>query len=94
MSDHEETSNSAVNSAMDAAVSAARAILDETRRVGSETELRVTLGDDFSLAGLHDAVLQGSGLPLPLVAVYVREELTGAHRNERASSAPQPRQVR
>ncbi|MFI6704744.1 DUF885 domain-containing protein [Streptomyces sp. NPDC050509] len=57
-------------------------------------ELRVTLGDDFSLVGFHDAVLRGSGLPLPLVAAHVRQELTRAHPNEKAGTEGRRRFVR
>lgn len=38
-------------------------------------ELRATKGDDFRIADFHDAVLRAAGLPLPIVADYVRSEL-------------------
>jgi uncharacterized protein (DUF885 family) len=38
-------------------------------------ELHALRGDDFRIADFHDAVLRAAGLPLPLVADYVRTEL-------------------
>jgi len=37
--------------------------------------LRAEKGDDFRIADFHDAVLRAAGLPLPIVADYVRSEL-------------------
>ncbi|WP_432838178.1 DUF885 domain-containing protein [Dactylosporangium sp. CA-092794] len=38
-------------------------------------ELRAVHGDNFRIADFHDAVLRAAGLPLPMVADYVRTEL-------------------